>query len=180
MRKTSKTGWIELCMGIVILLLGIYSLFNPRSLLGWVVRIYGLLAIITGIADIIFYVKTTRYTGFAPMISLITGIISTMAGFMLFIYPGSGSLILVMLLPIWIIAHCISRLCHINEVRYMAGNFRYYFSLVINILGIVVGVIMIFSPAINFLAAGVIIGVSLIIIGVEFIANGIDDVKKKY
>lgn len=180
MRRGSKFGGAELGIGILLVLLGIFTFLNPQTLLGWVVRIYGIIAIITGISDIVFYVKTTQYTGFGPMISLITGILSTMAGFMLVIYPGSGTWILILLLPIWVIAHSISRLCHLDEIRMHSGKGRYYFALVINILGIVFGVIMIFSPTLNFIAAGIIIGVCFVIMGVDLIINGIGDIKEKY
>lgn len=180
MKKTSGFGWAQLCIGILLVLLGIFTFFNPRTLLRWVVRIYGIIAIITGLSDIVFYVKTTRYTGFGPVISLITGIISTMMGFMLAVYPGSGSWILVLMLPVWIIAHSISRLCHLDEIRNTSGDGHYYFSLVLNIAGIVLGILMIFSPSFNYLAAGIVIGVCMIVMGIEMIINGAGDIKAHY
>lgn len=180
MRKKSHFGRAELVIGIVLVILGIFTYFSPLSMLAWVVRIYGLIAIITGISDIVFYVKATQYTGFGPMISLIAGIISTMAGFMLVIYPGSGTWILVLILPVWIIAHSISRLCHIEEIKMTSGKFNYYFSLILNIAGIVLGVIMIFSPSFSYLVAGFVIGTCFIVMGAELITNGIGDIKAGY
>lgn len=180
MRKNSRFGWAELAIGILLTVLGIFTYFNPITLLRWVVVVYGIIAIVTGISDIVFYVKTTRYTGFGPIISLITGLISTMAGFMLVIYPGAGTWILVLILPIWVIAHSISRLCHLDEIRMTSGKFHYCFSMVMNIIGIVLGVIMIFSPSFNYLAAGIVIGTCLLVMGVDMIINAVGDIKARY
>ena len=179
-RHSSRYGWAELVIGILLTILGIFTYFNPQTLLRWVVIVYGIIAIITGISDIVFYVKTTNYTGFGPIISLITGIISTMAGFMLVIYPDAGTWILVLILPIWIIAHSISRLCHLEEIRVMSGDFHYYFSLITNIIGIVLGIIMFFIPSFSFLAAGIVIGTCLLVMGVDMIINAVGDIKARY
>ena len=51
-----------------------------------------------------------------------------------------------LLFPLWFIAHCISRLTHLGIIRMMAGSFYYTFSLVVNILGLVLGILMLFQP----------------------------------
>lgn len=180
MRNHSRFGQAQLVIGIILVILGIFTFFRPQTLLRWVVIIYGIIAVITGISDIVFYVKTTRYTGFAPIISLITGLISTMAGFMLIIYPGAGTWVLILILPIWIIAHSISRLCHLDEIRAVSGSFNYYFTMILNILGIIFGIIMIFSPTINFLAVGIVLGTCLLVMGVDMISDAIRNIKAKY
>lgn len=60
MRRRSRYGWLELTLGILLILLGIYTLLNPGSMLRGVTIIYGILAVITGISDIVFYAKTER------------------------------------------------------------------------------------------------------------------------
>ena len=72
--------------------------------------LYGLLAVVTGIGDLVFYVKMEQHMGFGPSVSLIAGLLSVMAGFMLLVHPDAGKWIIALLVPIWFIAHCISRL----------------------------------------------------------------------
>ena len=76
---------------------------------------------------------------------------------------------MVLLLPIWFIAHCIARLTHLNLIRMTAGNFYYYFSMVMNILGIVLGCLMIVHPTLSIFSVGYIIGTYLILLGVDSI-----------
>ena len=54
MRRRSRYGWLELIEGILLILLGIYTLCNPGGMLRGITFAYGLLAVITGISDIVF------------------------------------------------------------------------------------------------------------------------------
>ena len=81
--RTDKVKWTELITGILLILLGIYSLIRPVGMLTGVTIIYGLFAVITGIADIAFYVRMERRTGFGPAVSLVTGILSVLAGILI-------------------------------------------------------------------------------------------------
>ena len=58
MRRRSRYGWLELIEGILLILLGIYTLCNPGGMLRGITFAYGFLAVITGISDIVFYAKT--------------------------------------------------------------------------------------------------------------------------
>ncbi len=87
MKKRSAFGWSELIIGIVLILLGIFTFMRPYKALTGIVFVYGILAVITGIADILFYVKVEQCTGFGPAVSLVTGILSLLAGILLlFLY----------------------------------------------------------------------------------------------
>ena len=77
MRRRSRYGWLELIEGILLILLGIYTLCNPGGMLRGITFAYGFLAVITGISDIVFYAKTERYIGFGPTIALVAGILWT-------------------------------------------------------------------------------------------------------
>lgn len=169
MKRRSGYGWLEIIVGVLLILLGIFTLIRPTYALTGAVIIYGIIAVITGIADIVFYIKIDRHMGFVPTISLISGLLSVMAGVMLLAYPAAGTWVMSLLVPIWFIAHCISRLSHLNIVRMTAGNFYYYFELTANIIGLILGIIMILNPIITIISVGYIVGIYLIILGVESI-----------
>lgn len=112
----------------------------PSRALAGVTYLYGILALVTGIIDIVFYVKLEQRTGFGPGLSLAGGILSILAGLMILLYPSAGAWALVVLFPIWFIAHC-SPLTRLPLVRLAARAAITYFTLVLNILGIVLGFI---------------------------------------
>ena len=88
---------------------------------------------------------------------------------MLLLFPGAGMVVLTVLFPIWFIAHCISRLVHLGHIRYVAGKGIYYFSLVVNIIGLILGFIMFLRPLFTLTAIGCLAGIYLILLGIDAI-----------
>ena len=150
-----------------MILLGIYSLVSPSGMLTGITVVYGVFAVLTGIADISFYVKMERRTGFGPSVALVTGILSLLADILLLCNIGAGRWAMTLLFPLWFIAHCISRLSHLSLIRMIAGNVSYYFTLVINILGLFLGFMMLLNPYLALISAGWLIGMYLICQGVD-------------
>ena len=90
MRKRTEFGWMELILGIILTILGIFTMIRPESMLNSIVICYGIVAAVSGIADIIFYVKMERHMGVVPTVSLTSGILSTLLGMMLILCPGAA------------------------------------------------------------------------------------------
>ena len=167
MRSRSGFGWLQFLIGILLIVLGIWAFTDPDLALTGMVVACGLAAIIMGIADILLFVQVERYTGFGPSLALVSGILSVMSGIMLLAYPGAGVIILTILFPIWFIAHCISRLSHLHYIRIIAGNAIFYATMIVNILGLVLGFIMLLSPLLPLTAIPAFAGTYLILLGVD-------------
>ncbi len=173
MKKASGFVWMEFAVGVLLILLGLFTFLRPGSLLTGIVAVYGLIAVITGVEDILIYIKLEKYTGFGPLVSLISGILSVMCGCMLLLYPGAGKWIMSLLFPIWFMAHCISRLTHGYILRMTGRKFFYYFSLIVNIAGLILGFLMFFHPMLTFMTMrfmGYVVAVYLILLGIDSIA----------
>lgn len=173
MRRRSGFGWLELIIGIVLVLLGLWALLDPMTALKGMAFVYGIVAVVMGVADILLYIQVERYTGLGPIISLIAGILSVMSGVMLLVYPRTGAMALALLFPIWFIAHCISRLTQVNHIRLMAGDGRYYFTLVVNIIGLILGCIMFFSPWLTMTYIRLFASAYLILLGIDSILTAV-------
>ena len=169
MKKWSGFGWLAFVEGVLLLLLSIFTLARPDSALTGFVVAYGIVAVIMGVADILLYVKVSRFTGFGPIVSLLSGTLSVMAGVMLLVYPNAGKLVMSFLFPLWFIAHCISRLTHLSVVRFIAGTTFYVFDMIINILGIILGVLMLLTPQVTLLSMNLVIGFYLLLLGIDCI-----------
>ena len=167
MRRRSGFGWLELLIGIGLIALGILAFAKPDFALTSLVFAYGIAAVVMGIADIVLYIQVEHYTGFGPVVSLVSGILSVMSGMMLLVYPRAGAMVLTLLFPIWFIAHCISRLAHLHMIRLTAGKVMYYFTLIVNIIGLVLGFMMLLRPLVSLLSASYIAGTYLILLGVD-------------
>lgn len=167
MKRRSIFGWMELIIGILLVGLGILTFVKPGGILTGIVIIYGIVAVITGIADIIFYVRMEQHMGFAPTLSLVAGVLSVMAGMMLLVYPGVGKGIISIIFPLWFIAHCVSRLSHLGIIRVTAGKAFYYFTMLLNVIGLIMGVLMIIQPQTALLAVNYLIGCYLLLLGID-------------
>ena len=172
MKKYSGFVWMELVVGVLLILLGVFTFLRPGSLLTGIVAVYGLIAVITGVHDILSYIRLEKYTGFASFVSLISGVLSVMCGCMLLLYPGAGKWVLSLLFPIWFMAHCISRLAHVYIIHMTGRKFFYWFSLTVNIAGLALGILMVFNPVLTFMTMrfmGYVAAVYLILLGVDSI-----------
>lgn len=173
MKKRSSFGWLELLTGVFMIVLGILVFAVPNLIMTSMAIFFGIAAIIMGVTDIVLFIQVERYTGFGPTMSLITGIISVMSGVVLLIYPKLGAMMLTVLFPIWFIAHCISRLMQVHHIRFVAGNGMYVFTLVVNIIGIILGLMMLLSPLFTLSAIRCFAGCYLILLGVEGILTAV-------
>lgn len=172
MKRKTGFGWGELIVGLLLIALGVATILRPEGALTGAVVVYGVIAIVLGIEDIVVYARVSRFTGFGPMLSLISGILSVMCGVMLVANPNLGKWALTVLLPVWFIAHCISGLTHTNLIRLIGNAFYYYFSLFLNIFGLILGVLMLFSPALSFVtirAISYMVAGYLLLFGIESI-----------
>ena len=167
MRRRSGFGWLELVIGIVLIALGIWAFARPELALAGMVFLYGIAAVVMGVADILLYVQVERFTGIGPMLALVSGIVSVMSGVMLVAYPGTGALVLTLLFPIWFIAHCIARLSHLYHIRLIAGRGVYGLILAINLIGLALGVMMLLSPFFTLAAIRSFASLYLILLGVD-------------
>lgn len=171
MKRRSGFGWLELVTGLLLIALGILIFVKPGFALSGLVFLYGLAAVVMGIADIVLYIHVERFLGFGPTLSLISGILSVMTGVMLAAYPEAGVLVLTILFPIWFMAHCISRLAHLGHIRFVAGNGIYYFTMAVNIIGLLLGLLMLLNPLSTLTAIRLFAGFYLILLGIDSVVT---------
>ena len=167
MRRRSGYGWLELVIGILLIVLGIWAFVKPEGLLTGMAVVYGGAAVIMGVADILLYVRVERFTGIGPGLALLAGVLSVMSGVMLMAYPGTGAMVLTLLFPIWFIAHCVSRLAHLGHIRFVAGSGVCSLTLILNIIGLVLGALMLLSPFFTMTAIRCFASVYLILLGID-------------
>ncbi|MGI5988998.1 MAG: HdeD family acid-resistance protein [Lachnospiraceae bacterium] len=167
MKNRSGFGWIELITGILMIILGVVSCAEPMEFLSGAVYLYGIVAIVTGIADIIFAIRSSSTVAAAPVVSLITGTISLMAGTMLVISPGMRQGIIAFVFPMWFVAHCVSGLAHAGQIRAVSGKAAWLSTIILNVVGLILSFLIMLSPKYALMSANSLIGLFLIILGLQ-------------
>ena len=180
MRRRSGFGWLELVTGVVLIGLGILAFTKPDLALTGLVFAYGVAAVVTGVTDILLFIEVERYTGFGPLLSLVSGVLSVMTGLMLMVYPRTGALVLTFLFPIWFIAHCVSRLAHLGHIRLVAGEGIYWFTLIINLVGLFLGVLMVAHPLFTLATIRCFASAYLILLGIDSVAMAVSRMGKRW
>ena len=160
MKYEHRYLFVEILEGVLLVMLGVATMLRTEQVLDSL--------------TLIFYIRLERHTGFRPAVSLVSSILSIMLGCALIAHPNVGTGIMLIIFPIFIIAHCIARLTHLNIVRYVAGEVSFWLTLISNAVGLILGVILLFDPALSAAALGVILGVDLILLGIEAVVFAID------
>lgn len=165
MKRRSTFGWLDLLTGVLFLGMGIALFVSPQMALTWLVVLLGVSAILSGISDIILYTKTklAREDGLAPPLAV--SIICALAGLLLVIYPVVGQWVLHIILPLWFIARCISRIMGYSLLKRIAGKTPAVITLCLNAAALLLGIIMLFNAPLFTLSLGLLIAVELIMLG---------------
>ena len=58
MSRRSGFGWLELAIGVILIVLGVLAFAQPDFALTSLVFAYGVAAVVMGIADIILYISS--------------------------------------------------------------------------------------------------------------------------
>ena len=142
--------------------------------------IYGIAAVITGICDIVIYIKEERFIGFGP------GNLPAVrhpqhhdrhhpAGL-----PRRRRVDRFAPVPPVVHSPLHLRLTHLGIIRMMAGSFYYTFSLVVNILGLVLGVLMLLQPFLALFTLGYMVGFLLMAFGIDCILMAFTDLGSRW
>lgn len=169
MKRRYILGIVELILGFAFLMLGIFTFVNPGSAMSTVVYVYGFAAIMGGAAGIVFYAAARHRAGFGPVSCLISGIFNILLGILLVSNVWVGRFALSFLFSFWLIFLCGLRLCSLGFIRLFAGNGEYWLTLVINVLGLLLGFFLLVNPVSSLLTMAVMIACYLVFGGVEMI-----------
>lgn len=179
MKRRSVYAWAELLLGLLLLALGIYTYIHPNIAVSVTMWGYSLVAIVTGAVDIIFYFKMSRWSGRGSAVSFVAGLLSILAGLMIMLNPALGNTIFNLVFSIWFISHSVARLANIRFIRKVAGRGVGTVSMVCNILGVALGVVMLFFPSVLTHAFGYLVATGLTIHGVSGLVDFFSKIGRK-
>ncbi|MFV0413704.1 MAG: HdeD family acid-resistance protein [Oscillospiraceae bacterium] len=175
-----KTGfdWMELIVGILFILGGIFTFANPAGALASLVFVFSILLAVRGIADISRYFRVKKFWGTSITLSLIVGILDIVLGIFLLFNLGAGVVALSILFPVWFMIDCIINLAHLDLVKaYSKGLF--WFTLIVNIIGIVIAVLMMAQPVTAAFTLAAFIALYLLVLGLESVVFAFSPFSRK-
>ncbi len=150
--------WVLAIAGVVSILFGLAALFWPHITLAVLIVLFGVFALINGLAEIFAMLKAigehrTWWT------HLLLGLLSIAAGLVVFAYPGMTVVVLVYVIGFWAVA--------IGIMEIIAALTTGEFLLVIaGVISILFGLLLMANPGIGALAYVMVIGLFALVRGI--------------
>lgn len=176
MKNRSTFGWVEIILGALMVILGIYMLLNPGVAIDTIVIAYAMLAILSGIAEFVLYYRLEKRGGFGSAMMILAGILNVIVGIMLLFNVQIGAWVLSIMFPIWFIVHCISRLANLDFIKAFGNRFEYWVSLIANVIGIIFGILILFNPFAGAVSLIYFVAFYLLVEGISSLIGGFGNV----
>ncbi|KAF1302904.1 DUF308 domain-containing protein [Enterococcus saccharolyticus] len=162
--------WMSLLLGILFMLTALVTFRNPGTSLTAIVIYLAITAIINGAASLLIRRKVKQLTGLKFTMFLVLGIIEIIVGIVLMFNLNAGILALAYVFAIWFVIDSIRNLIVLNEI---SGDRKayYWFSLIVNVLGIFVGFSLFFDPIVSMLTLSFLVGFYLLLLGIFYFVH---------
>lgn len=166
-RMVSRILWI--IVGILLIIAGIYCLFNPDIGLISLSLYLGIILLISGIIDIVIFAKCNRYMIGAGWF-LADGILTVLLSLFLLFHQTFTLLSLPFIFGMWLLFSGINQFVNSFELQSL-GIRGWGWLTALGILLAVVGFFSLFDPVANLFALSVLVGILLICDGVVTIVR---------
>lgn len=164
--QTAKRGfdWFSLVVGIILVIAGIASFMRPDATLKFVSVCLGIGLLVKGIYELWFRQGINNWFGEKSGWLLFMGIIDIILGLLFIFRAASGVVVIAYVFAFWFIFDSIAEIATANYFKRL--NRGYYVAmLILNILALLVGFILLFNPLIAASTLVLIISFYLLLIG---------------
>lgn len=166
--KRSGLDWGSLLLGILFVLTALMSFQDPAGNLIAIVMIFAVFAIIKGVFEIFVRNRLKELTGFKSYMPLILGAIDIILGVYLLFNLQIGVSVLPYVFAIWFILDSFFNLFTLDLAKAFHTGY-YWFSLIVDILGIILGVVLLFNPLSSALTLSFLVGFYFMMFGITYI-----------
>lgn len=166
--ETKNFDWGSFFMGILFVLVALLSFRNPLSSLVAIVAVFAIFAILKGLFELFFRNRMKELTGYRGTMTLVLGVLDIIIGVFLFFNMNAGVAALPFVFAIWFIVDSVFGLFNLDLARHVSSGY-YWFSLIINVLGIILGFMMLFDPITSALTLSFLVGFYFMMYGITHI-----------
>lgn len=158
-------NWGSFILGILFILAALLSFKDVTGNLLAIVIVYAIFAIIKGCYEIFLRNKLKELTGVKMYFPIIMGVIDLIVGIYLLFHLNIGITILPYVFAIWFLLDSIFSLFTLDLARAVSNGF-FWFSLIVDILGIIVGFMLLFNPISSVLTLSFLVGFYFMMFGI--------------
>lgn len=165
MEEKRKINWGSMIIGILFILVSLISFQDPAGNLLAVVVVFAIFAIIKGIMEICVRNRIKKLTGFKIYVPIILGVVDIIIGVYLLFNLNVGLAVLPFIFASWFLIDSIFGLFTIDIAKSISIE-HFWFALIINILGIIVGVVLLFNPLSSAFTLSFLVGFYFMLFGI--------------
>lgn len=160
-----RFDWFSLIIGILFLIGGFLSFSKPDKTLHLLSVIIGVVFLFDGLYELTIRRRFLKALDERTGGVIFFGILNIILGIIFIFRPGFGALYIAIIFAVWFI---LDSMMEFSVGRFFKGINRgyYWLTLLFSILGVVLGVVLLFTPMLSALTVVWIISVFLIIFGV--------------
>lgn len=162
--------WVSLIVGILFILVSLLAFKNPGVSLVGLVIYFAITAIINGIHTLVIRRRIKNITGYKPTVMIVLGIIELAVGVVFLFNLNAGLFTLAFLFALWFISDSIRNLFFLEDAKLVSQPY-YWFSLIMNILGIILGFSLLVRPIVSMLTLSFMVGFYFMMSGIIYIVG---------
>lgn len=160
-----RFDWASLILGIVLVVLGCVSIMHPDKSLHLLCILVGVGLLLLGIHELWARSKMQEWLGYRSGWLLGTGILDIVLGIVFLVYQNFGTTVIAVIFALWFIISSANELTIAGFLHQL--NVGYYWLLfILDILGLIIGVVLLFSPMLSAITMVWLISFYLIVIGI--------------
>lgn len=157
--------WAPFLLGILYLILGFLAFNNPMVSIVSVAYVFAIGAIIIGFYQIFIRHRIKQYSGYKSTALVVFGVIDIIIGVIFLFNIVTAMFAMHFLFVFWLIFDSIGTLVTANPIKEFSTA-QYWFTIVIAIIGLILGILLLFNPLSSFVTLAVLIGLYFMLFGV--------------
>lgn len=176
-RRNNRVNWDSLVLGIFYIIIAIIAFRDPETSLMSIAVLLGISVILSGIGEITLGSRLNKYYDYDNYnASIFSGVIQIILGIIILADIQTTFMALPYIFAIWFIFTSIMGIVISSPLKIFA-NGAWTSLLVLNILGIILGVMMINNPMSASLTIITLVGIYFLVLGIRSIIHAFQNYK---
>ena len=167
-QDNGKLKWSSLIMGTLLLIVAVIIFSYPVKNFYTLTWLIGLLILINGVIQLLFRRAMRAIAGSGSGLIVVIGIIDIIFGLLVIFNVGASSTFFIFMFAAWFIVSSVIGLMTISKQNRLKG-----LSIIVNVLGLLLGIILLFNPMMGMILVSTMIAITFAILGVTYVIDGL-------
>lgn len=170
MSSSKHIHWGSLLLGILFVLASLIAFRDPVGNLQALVMVFAIFAILKGLYEIFLRNSVHYFTGTKATMLIVVGVLDIIVGIFFLLNINLGVVALPIVFAVWFLVDSIFGLFTADIARQISNGY-YWFQIIVNVLGIIVGIMLLLNPLSAALTLSFLVGFYFMLFGITNIVE---------